>query len=114
MPKDKLDVDIAAWNWSHDSDSATVKGRVKNLTDRPLEGVRVTVTWKDRAGEYITHDDCFAEYDPLMPGHTSPFDVFSHYNPLMYQASVEAAYGTDSVRPLRGIIKWKPARFSHE
>jgi hypothetical protein len=66
-----------------------VEGEVKNLTDTPLKSIQVVSSWYDEGGKFITSDSAMIEYDPLMPGQTSPFKTMTRGNPLMKRFSVE-------------------------
>ena len=37
----------------------------------------------------ITSDSSLIEYDPILPGQTSPFKVIERYNPAMEKANIE-------------------------
>lgn len=65
------------------------QGTVKNLTTRSLENVQVVVTFYDSSGGFITSDSALIEYNPILPGQTSPWKVMARWNPAMQRASVE-------------------------
>lgn len=78
------------WNWGRSSDSyVTAKGLVTNLTDEPLKGVMAVVTFYAKDGTFITSDDGMIDYQPVLPGQTSPWDVIVPWNPSMGTAWVE-------------------------
>jgi hypothetical protein len=61
-----------------------VNGEVKNLSAVPLKRVVAVVSWYDGGGRLITSDTAMVEYNPIMPGQTSPFKTMTRSNPLMY------------------------------
>ena len=79
---------LLSWHWGEEYDYVIAEGEVKNLTGQSIESVTALVTWYDSNGIIITSDDAFIEYDPLMPGQTSPFKVMARYNPEMKKASI--------------------------
>ena len=67
----------------------TVEGQVENLTDSNLENVMAVVTWYTDDDQFITSDETLIEYNPILPGQTSPFEVMSQSNPAMSRYRVE-------------------------
>jgi hypothetical protein len=65
-----------------------VEGQVKNISDEPLRSVVVVATWFDKDGNFIKSDDAMVEFNPILPGQTSPFKTMSSTNPAMEQFSV--------------------------
>ena len=85
----QCDLHLLSWHWSQEYRHAIAKGEVKNISGRKLERVQALVTWYDRNGSMITSDDALIEFDPIMPGQTSPFEVIENYNPAMANAKIE-------------------------
>jgi len=76
---------------------ATVEGEVKNISGQSLDGVTVVASWYDASGGFITSDWSFIEYQPILPGQTSPFKVMTTKNPAMKKFTInfkEFAGGT--------------------
>ncbi len=65
-----------------------VAGTVTNQSGRSLEHVQAVVTFKDKSGGFVTTDTGMVEYDPLLPGQTSPWKVMARHNPAMETAHV--------------------------
>jgi hypothetical protein len=61
----------------------TVEGEVVNVSDESLRHVAVVITWRDANAKFITSDKVLVEYNPILPGQTSPFKVISTLNPEM-------------------------------
>jgi hypothetical protein len=61
----------------------TVEGEVVNLSGDSLRYVAAVITWRDASGKFITSDKAIIEYNPILPGQTSPFKVISTRNPEM-------------------------------
>jgi hypothetical protein len=81
-----------------------VEGEVKNLSGRSLENVAVDVSWYTKDDRFITSDDALIEYNPLLPGQTSPFKSLVRSNPEMskYTVSFKKLFG--------GSIRMKDSR----
>jgi hypothetical protein len=45
-----------------------VEGRVKNISDRPLQNVTAMASWFDKDGEFIKADEALIDYNPILPG----------------------------------------------
>ena len=65
-----------------------VEGQVKNISDQPLKNVTAVSTWFDKDGGFIKSDDAIVEYNPILPGQTSPFKTMSSTNPAMSKYTV--------------------------
>lgn len=71
-----------AWEQTS-SQHVTVKGEVRNLTADSLRGVIAVVTFRTKDGVFITNAESVIDFNPLLPGQASPFDVIERYNPAM-------------------------------
>jgi FKBP-type peptidyl-prolyl cis-trans isomerase FklB len=70
-------------------DHLIVEGEVRNISDAPLKSVFAVVSWYSRDGTFIGADDSLIDYDPLLPGQTSPFKVYTTFNPEKATFKVE-------------------------
>lgn len=82
------DIEVLSWHWSSEYGHTIAEGRVKNHTGLRLENIVALVEYNDGNGELITSDSALIEYNPLMPGQTSPFKVITRYNPQMRTAGI--------------------------
>lgn len=82
-------LELVAWNWSTEHGFAKADGQVRNISPKPLENVAAVVTFYDKSDTFITSDDALIDYNPILPGQTSPFSVMARHNPAMRKASVE-------------------------
>lgn len=60
-----------------------VEGQVRNATAEKLNGIEAVAEAYDASGQFVTSDSALVEYNPLMPGQTSPFKVMIRDNPLI-------------------------------
>jgi hypothetical protein len=66
-----------------------VEGQVKNLSAQSLEAVTAVTTWYDKDGNFIKTDEAIIDFNPILPGQTSPFSTMTSGNPAMSKYSVE-------------------------
>lgn len=66
-----------------------VQGQVKNLTDENLESIQAVVSVFDSEGNFIASDEALIDYNPVLPGQTSPFSVMIDGNPEIAKYRVE-------------------------
>ena len=66
-----------------------IEGMVKNISDEPLKNVTAVGIWLDKDGEFIKSDDALIDYNPILPGQTSPFKTMSTGNPAMAKFRIE-------------------------
>ena len=52
-------------------------------------------------GGFITSDDALIDYNPILPGQTSPFKAMATENPAMRKASI------DFKELMGGSIEWR-------
>jgi hypothetical protein len=67
----------------------TVEGELRNISSSPIKDLMVVASHYGSDGTFIKSDSAMVEYNPLMPGQTSPFKTISTFNPLMKRCKVE-------------------------
>jgi hypothetical protein len=82
-------LELVSWNITREYGYATAEGLVTNISDKRLENIQAVVTFKTKDGEFIKSDTGMVEYNPLLPGQTSPFRVMTTYNPAMSGADLQ-------------------------
>ncbi len=65
-----------------------IQGRVKNISDKPIDNLLAVGEFYDESENFIKADDTLVEYRPLLPGQTSPFKVLTSGNPAIKKCSV--------------------------
>ncbi len=65
-----------------------VVGEVRNISNSKLEHVLAVVTFRTENGTLVKTDDALINYDPLMPGQSSPFKVLTTENPAIKKLSL--------------------------
>ena len=66
----------------------TTQGTVRNVSNKPIDQLMVVGVHFSSSNEFIKSDNAMVEYQPLMPGQTSPFKTMSSYNPMMSKCNV--------------------------
>ena len=76
-------LEVETFNCGHEHGYTVTEGRVKNISDKPLKNVEAVVENLAADGTFISADTAIIEYNPVMPGQSSPFKVMGNHNPLM-------------------------------
>jgi len=71
---------------------AHITGRVKNISDKPLKNVEAVGQFFDAQGGFIKEASALVEYNPILPGQVSPFEVLTTSNPAIEKGSVSFKY----------------------
>lgn len=81
-------LEVESWNCGHEHGYSKVTGRVKNISDQPLENVTAV-------GEFFTSDNTFVkssealiDYNPILAGQSSPFEVLTTHNPAISTCNI--------------------------
>lgn len=83
---------LLSWNWHSEHGYVTVEGQVKNVSSKPLEHVAVVATFFTADGTFITSSEALIDYNPILPGQTSPFKTMETGNPAMEKAKIDFKY----------------------
>ena len=59
------------------------EGFVKNLTSNVLENVEVLINWYDANDIPRSSDEALIDFNPILPGQTSPWSSIGTYNPAL-------------------------------
>lgn len=80
----KLEMRKGDWSWHQEADQFVIaEGRVKNISNQPLDQVEAIVTWEAADGTFITTEDALVDYQPILAGQASPWKVIGTWNPAM-------------------------------
>jgi hypothetical protein len=82
-------LELSKWTWGPEYGYATAEGVVKNISGESLKNVEAVVSFYTKDGTFVKSDNALIEYNPILPGQTSPFKVISSDNPAMKTARVE-------------------------
>ena len=84
-------LELVDWNWKQASaaDFVEAQGQVTNISSGSLRNVTAVVTFLTASGDFITSTDALIDFNPILPGQTSPWSVITTWNPAMQSARVE-------------------------
>jgi hypothetical protein len=89
-PRYGYTLEIIKWSWSRVGGGfLEVVGKVKNISDKKLSNVIAIASFYDRKDRLITYETSLIEYEPLLPGQSSPFKIIGRYNPAMDYANID-------------------------
>lgn len=61
----------------------TIEGLVSNISNESMENVEAVVMVADEQGNFIASKDALIDYNPILPGQSSPFTVMLDDNPAI-------------------------------
>lgn len=79
---------LEEWHFGSEHGFMIARGRVTNNTNRPLEAVKVVVQYFTSTGQFVRSDWGLVEYNPILPGQTSPFEVIGTDHPSIAKGSI--------------------------
>ena len=94
-------LELQGWQWREEHGFAIVEGKVKNISAGNLEAVAASASFATKAGAHITAKEALVDFNPILPGQTSPFRVMAHWNPEM--SKVDLTFK----RLLGGTLPWR-------
>ena len=94
-------LELVRFNWRIEYGYAILEGQVRNISSRALHNVAAVASFYDTSGGFIASADALIDYNPILPGQTSPFKVMRTENPAMKKAGVEFKYLMGGTIPFR-------------
>lgn len=79
---------LESWTWRTEYGYAIAEGEVTNRSSKRMENVQVVVTFYTEEGTLVTSARALLDYNPLLPGQTTPFSAIATSNPRMASAGV--------------------------
>lgn len=74
-------LEVQSWRCSKEYSYIFVTGEVKNISSQPLKSVLAVGEFRTKAGEFVKSADALIDYNPILPGQTSPFKAGTTDNP---------------------------------
>jgi hypothetical protein len=81
-------LELVKYVWHIEYGYAILEGQVTNISSQPLKNVAAVASFYDLNGGFITSSDTLIDYNPVLPGQTSPFKIMATENPAMKKAGV--------------------------
>lgn len=94
-------LELITYNWHTEHGYAILEGQVKNISSQSLKSVIALASFYDANSGFIASSDALIDYNPILPGQTSPFKVMKTENPAMEKARVEFKYLMGATIPFR-------------
>lgn len=82
-------LELLSFSCSEEYGYSKVSGQVKNISDKPMKDVMVVGSWFTTDGTFVKSGDALIEYNPILPGQTSPFETLTTGNPAIAKCKVE-------------------------
>jgi hypothetical protein len=82
-------LELVKYAWHIEYGYAILEGQVKNISSQPLKNVTAVASFYDASSGFITSSDALIDFNPVLPGQTSPFKVMATQNPAMKKGGVE-------------------------
>ncbi len=76
-------LEVQSWGCVTENRYIHGRGEVKNVSARPLKNVQAVGTLRNAAGELVKTESSLIDYNPIMPGQTSPFEALGPENPAI-------------------------------
>jgi hypothetical protein len=89
LPPAEPQLELVAFSWHEEYTYAILEGQIKNISKESMKSVEAVASFYDEKGGFITSSEALIEYNPILPGQTSPFKVMATWNPAMKKAGVE-------------------------
>ena len=86
------ELQLLSFGCSSDYGYFHITGQVKNISGQSLKDVAAIGTAYAKDGTFVNSDSALIEYNPILPGQTSPFEVLMTDNPAMQKCNVDFKY----------------------
>lgn len=83
QPEPEYLLECLSWDNYSEYGYIHVVGEIKNISNIKLENIMAIVNFRTDTGDLVKVDSALIEYDVLMPGQTSPFEVLTTENPAI-------------------------------
>ena len=82
------ELELQDWSLTKEYGFVKASGRVKNVSSSSLGNIWVVITLETDNGEFVSKIDGMVDFNPLLPGQTSPFDAIGTGNPAIARGYV--------------------------
>ncbi len=88
----KPPLEIQSWKCDKEHGYVFVRGEVKNVSGAKLQNVMAVGEFRTKSNELVKTEEALLEYNPVMPGQTSPFEAGGMDNPEISSCNVSFKY----------------------
>lgn len=82
-------LELVSFICDQNSIGATVEGQVKNISGAAIDGVWVVASFYTKEGKHLGSDSSVIEFQPILPGQTSPFRATGPRNPTYAKCGID-------------------------
>jgi hypothetical protein len=82
-------LELLSWRWSEANTYLTAEGEVKNISDESMDNIEVIVSFYASNDVFVKSAEALVDYNPIMPGQTSPFKAMTPSNPVIQKARIQ-------------------------
>jgi len=94
----EADLILEGWHFRSEDGWVHVRGRVTNNTGERLANVMVVAQFFTASGQFVKTAEAVVDFNPILPGQTSPFHAWTSGNPAIARATISFS------RPLGGTF----------
>lgn len=87
-PQSNQRLELLSFKCSKEYGFSKVTGEVKNISDKSMESVVAVGSFYAEDGTFVKTADAIIDYNPILPGQTSPFEVITTSNPEITKCKV--------------------------
>ena len=88
-PTPSYQLDLLSWNNTRgEYGYIYARGQVKNICSESLENVTAVVQYYTNDGTFVVSDSALIDYNPILPGQVSPFEVMTRDNPAIARGEI--------------------------
>lgn len=84
----KPPLELVSWRWYFEHGYMHVTGQIKNVSNNKMSNVMVVATFTTASGDIVKTSDALIDYNPILPGQTSPFTTLTTQNPAATKCSI--------------------------
>ena len=85
-------LEVRSWRCDTEYGFVFIRGDVKNVSSGKLENVMAVGEFRTKSGELVKTEDALLEYNPIMPGQSSPFKAGGTENPQITSCNLSFKY----------------------
>lgn len=85
-------LEVQSWRCDKEHGFVFVRGEVKNVSTQKLKNVVAVGEFRTKGGELVKSEDALLDYNPIMPGQTSPFSAGGTDNPQIQNCNLGFKY----------------------
>ena len=86
------ELQLLSTNFERSYSYITMSGQVKNISSSNLENILAVISYYTEDDTFVKTADALIDYNPILPGQISPFEVITTDNPAITRFSISFKY----------------------